>query len=106
MTGLPPRPGSLTIETDGAGEWGEEDLRTLANALGPQVMIVHLPPVPTLPWCSTDEQIGFTVDESDQITIRATGPVSPYTATELTSALTAHLTNYHHQQTRTPEGTS
>lgn len=87
-------------------DWTDDDLRAMSNALGPQIMIIQLPPVPELPWCSTDEQVGFTVDDLDQITIRATGPVSPYTATELTTALTAHLANYHHQKTDTPEGTS
>lgn len=104
MTGLPPRPASLTIETDGSGEWGEEDLRTLANALGPQVMIVHLPPVPTVPWCSSDEQAGFTVNDRDEIVVRTTGPLSPYTAMELASALTAYEVHYHQHQIHAQEG--
>lgn len=98
-------------------EWSDGDLRDMANALGPQVMLVRLPPVPTLPWCSTDEQAGFTVDDSDQIAIRTTGAVSPYTAMELTNALISYLANYHHQaltahltnhpqQAHFPEGTS
>lgn len=81
-------------------EWTDDDLRAVANALGPQIMVLQLPPVPELPWYSTDEQVGFTVDVSDQIVIRTTGPVSPYTATELTTALTAHLANYHQQKTQ------
>lgn len=96
----------LHIRKGPVAEWSDDDLRTMANVLGPQVLIVNLPPVPELPWCSTDEQVGFTVDDRDQIAIRATGPVSPYTAMELATALTAHLANYHHQQTDTPEGTS
>lgn len=95
-------------------DWTNDDLRAMANALGPQIMIIQLPPVPELPWCSTDEQVGFTVDDLDQITIRSvgasgspySGPISPYTAMELATTLTAYLANYHHQQTHTPEGTS
>ena len=96
----------LHIRRDRSAQWSADALRAMSNALGPQVLIMNLPPVPELPWCSTDEQVGFTVDDTDQIAIRATGSVSPYTALELTTALTAYLANYHHQQTHTPEGTS
>lgn len=104
----------VAVEKDPSAEWSQDDLRALNTALGPQVMIIDLPPVPTLPWCSTDEQAGFTVDDLDQITIRSTGasgspysgPISPYTAMELATALTAYLANYHHQHTNNPEGTS
>ena len=105
MTGLPPRPGSLTIETDGSGEWGEDDLQTLANALGPQIMVVHMPPVRTLPWCSTDEQAGFTADpDTGQLSVRTTGPLTGYTAGELAAAIVSYL--YYLQQELNPEGTS
>ncbi|MGR6523863.1 hypothetical protein ACU5JM_19690 [Rhodococcus erythropolis] len=96
----------LHIRKDPATQWSDDDLRAVSNVLGPQVLIMNLPPVPELPWYSTDEQAGFSVDDSDQITIRTTGPVSPYSAMELATALTAHLANYHHQQTHSPEGTS
>ncbi|MDZ7914760.1 MAG: hypothetical protein U5O16_23450 [Rhodococcus sp. (in: high G+C Gram-positive bacteria)] len=95
----------LHIHKDPDTEWTDDDLRAMSNALGPQIMIIHLPPVPELPWYSTDEQVGFTVDDLDQITIRSTGPVSPYTATELTTALTAYLANYHQQKTQLTKGT-
>ena len=91
----------LTVEKDPAAEWSDDDLRALSTALGPQVMIVHLPPVPTLPWCSTDEQAGFTVNDAGEITIRTFPPVTPYTAMELAAAITAHL--YHRQQTESAQ---
>lgn len=96
----------LHIRRTPAAEWSDDDLRDMANALGPQVMIVHLPPTPTLPWCSIDEQAGFTVNDAGELAIRTTGPISPYTAMELASAITAHEMHYHQQQTQTPEGTS
>lgn len=114
----------LHIRKSPANCWSDNDLRAVSNVLGPQVLVANLPPVPELPWCSTDEQAGFTVDDSDQIAIRATGAVSPYTAMELTNALISYLANYHHQalaahlanslpahltnhhQTQSPEGTS
>ena len=94
----------LSVEKDPAAEWSDDDLRALSTALGPQVMIVHLPPVPTVPWCSTDERAGFTITDRDEIVIRTTGPLSPYTTTELASALTAYIVHYHQQQTDNTKG--
>ena len=94
----------VTVEKDPASEWSPADLRALSTALGPQVMVVQLPPVPTVPWCSIDEQAGFTINDNDEIVIRTTGPLTPYTTTELATALTAYIVHYHQQQTHNTKG--
>lgn len=96
--------GRVAFEPDALDPPSEDDLRALSTILGPQVMIVHLPPVPTVPWCSADEQAGFTVNDRDEIVVRTTGPLSPYTAMELASALTAYEVHYHQNQIHAQEG--
>ena len=90
----------LTVEKDPAQEWSDDDLRALNTALGSQVMIVHLPPVPTVPWVSSDEHAAFTVTDAGALVIGTSRPsISPFTAMELAAAITAYL--YHRQQEHT-----
>lgn len=95
----------LHIRKDRAAQWSDDDLRAMSNVLGSQLMVVHLPQVSTVPWCSTDEQAGFTVNDAGELVIRTTGPISPYTAAELASALTAYRAHYQQQPTENAKGT-
>lgn len=69
----------------------DDDLRAVATQLGPQYAILHCPQV-ELPWCSTDETAGLTIDEATgEVRIATTGPLSPETRSELAVALVATI---------------
>jgi len=69
----------------------DDDLRAIATQLGPQYALLHCPPI-TLPWCSTDETAGVTLDEATgDIRIAAGGPLNRETRIELATALVATI---------------
>ncbi len=69
----------------------DTDLRAIVDQLGPQYALLHCPPI-TLPWCSTDETAGLTLDEATgEVRIATTGPLSPETRSELAVALVATI---------------
>ncbi|QOH55222.1 hypothetical protein [Rhodococcus rhodochrous] len=69
----------------------DTDMRAIADQLGPQYALLHCPPI-ALPWCSTDETAGLTLDEATgDVRITTTGPLDREARSELTHALVATI---------------
>ncbi|MGU3586819.1 hypothetical protein ACLBYD_30585 [Rhodococcus sp. C26F] len=68
----------------------DNDLRAVANELGPQYAILHCPPI-TLPWFSSDETAAITRDVEGGVRVDTASSLSRETRMEIATALVATI---------------